>query len=275
MTVGERPPTAKAEGGLSEPISRATLAARITLPFSTLLRVALRTLFIQAGFSPEALQTLGLLYALEPAWPHLYPSPEQRNEALRRHLTPFNTHPDAAAAIVGGILFHEVRLANGEGSAEDVAHFKQTLMGPLAALGDGFFWLSLRPATGAAGVALVPLLGVWAPLVFLFTYNFVHFVTRGWLFVAGYRHGSAVVARLAELKVPMWSNRLRGLAAAAAGGMGAWLALGFGTRAATPWLGAACLALGAGAVLLVERKLPPLALLYGAAVLATIAGALW
>ena len=113
------------------------------------------------------------------------------------------------------------------------------------------------------------------PLVFLITYNFVHLVTRGWLFVAGYRHGSAVVARLAELKVPMWSNRLRGLAAAAAGGMGAWLALGFGTRTATPWLGAACLALGAGAVLLVERKLPPLALLYGAAVLATVAGALW
>lgn len=269
---------AQAEGDLSEliePIKTAQAPSRVRLPFFTLVRVALRTLFIQAGFSPEAMQTLGLLYALEPAWPHLYPSPDQRNEALRRHLTPFNTHPYAAAAIVGGILFHELRLANREGTAEDVAHFKQTLMGPLAALGDGFFWLSLRPATGAAGVALVPLLGIWAPLVFLVTYNFVHLVTRGWLFVAGYRHGSAVVARLAELKIPVWSNRLRALAAAAAGGMGAWLALAFGARAATPWLGAACLALGAGAVLLVERKLPPLALLYGAAILATVAGALW
>lgn len=247
-----------------------------SLPLSTLLRIALRTLFIQAGFSPEALQTLGLLYALEPAWPHLYPGLEQRNEAMRRHLSPFNTHPYAAAAIVGGILYYEVRLARGEASADDVTHFKKTLMGPLAALGDGFFWLSLRPATGAVGVALVPLIGVWAPLVFLLTYNLVHLGTRGWLFVAGYRHGDAVVSRLSELKVPMWSNRLRGLAAAAASGMGVWLSLRFGALGGTaPWLGAGCLALGVGAVLLLERKVPPLLLLYGAAVLATVAGALW
>jgi PTS system mannose-specific IID component len=246
------------------------------LPRATLLRIAVRTLFIQAGFSAEAMQTLGLLYALEPAWPRLYATEEQRNEAMRRHLTPFNTHPYAAAAIVGGILHYEVRLARGEGTAEEIAHFKQTLMGPLAALGDGFFWLSLRPATGALGVALVPLLGVWAPLVFLVTYNLVHLATRGWLFVAGYRHGTAVVAKLSELKVPMWSNRLRGLAAAAAAGMGVWLSLRFGALGGSaPWLGVACLALGVGAVLLVERKVPPLLLLYGAAALATVAGAVW
>jgi len=248
----------------------------VRLPRTTLLRIAVRTLFIQAGFSPEALQTLGLLYALEPAWAHLYPDPQQRNEAVRRHLSPFNTHPYAAAGIVGGILHYEVRHARGEGSAEDITRFKQTLMGPLAALGDGFFWLSLRPATGALGVALVPLLGVWAPLVFLFTYNLVHLATRAWLFITGYRHGSAVVARLSELKVPMWSNRLRGVAAAGAGGMGMWLSLRFGALGGpAPWLGAACLAAGVGAVLLVERKVPPLVLLYGAAVLATVAGALW
>lgn len=249
----------------------------MSIPRLTLWRIAARTLFIQAGFSPEAMQTLGLLYALEPAWPRLYPdAPEQRLEAMRRHLTPFNTHPYAAAAIVGGILHYEAKVARGEASPDDVAKFKRTLMGPLAALGDGFFWLSLRPATGAVGVALVPWLGWKAPFVFLFAYNLVHFVTRGWLFVAGYRHGSAVVARLAELKVPMWSNRLRSLAAAAASGVGVWLAFRFsqGDAAAT-WLGAGCLGLGLVATWLVERQVPPLAVLYGAAVLATVAGALW
>ncbi len=247
----------------------------MTLPLSTLMRVALRTLFIQAGFSPEAMQTLGLVYALEPIWPHFYADPEKRNEAIRRHLTPFNTHPYAAAAIVGGILYYEGRLARGEGSAEEVSRFKQTLMGPLAALGDGFFWLSLRPATGAVAVALVPVLGVWAPLVFLITYNVVHIAARVWLFVEGYRRGSAVVARLAELKVPMWSNRLRGLAAACASGMGVWLALRFAAPSdVIHWFGIGCLALGAGVVFLVEHKAPPLAMMYGAAGLATVAGAL-
>lgn len=248
----------------------------MSLPTPTLLRIGVRTLFIQAGFSPEAMQTLGLLYALEPAWPRLYPDAAQRAEAVQRHLVPFNTHPYAAAAIVGGILHYEAKLARGEGSADDVVRFKRTLMGPLAALGDGFFWLSLRPATGALGAALVPWLGAWAPLVFLLTYNLVHLVTRGWLFVTGYRHGSAVVARLAELKVPMWSNRLRGLAAAAAAGLGVWLSLRFGDLGgSTPTLGVAWLVLGMVGVWLMERKVPPLALLYGAAALATVAGALW
>lgn len=263
-------------GAPATPLSPPTEAEAVGLPFLTVLRIALRTLFIQAGFSPQAMQTLGLLYALEPAWPHLYPRPEQRDEALRRHLSPFNTHPYAAAAIVGGILFYELKYARGEGSAEEVTHFKQTLMGPLAALGDGFFWLSLRPATGAVGVALVPLLGVWAPLVFLVTYNLVHLGTRSWLFVTGLRSGSAVVAKLAELKVPMWSNRLRGLAAAAAGGIGVWLSLNFGAQGAgSLWMGASCLLMGVLGVVLMERKVPPLALLYGAAALATVVGALW
>ncbi len=246
------------------------------IPPFTLLRIALRTLFIQAGFSPQAMQTLGLLYALEPAWPHLYPDPAKREAAVRRHLSPFNTHPYAAAALIGGILFHEVRLARGEGTAEDVTRFKSTLMGPLAALGDGFFWLSLRPATGALGVALVPFLGVWAPLVFLVAYNAVHLVTRAWLFITGYRLGNGVVMRVSELKVPQWSNRLRTVAAAAAGAVGAWLASSVAAvGGAGPWLGFGCLVLGAGGVLLLERKLSPLALLYGAAGLATVAGSLW
>ena len=42
----------------------------------TLARVFGRSLFIQAGFNTESLQTLGLVYALEPALKELYPSPD-------------------------------------------------------------------------------------------------------------------------------------------------------------------------------------------------------
>ena len=117
----DRSPREQSRGDLRLEPEVVSAPAGMVLPFSTLLRIALRTLFIQAGFSPEAMQTLGLLYALEPAWPHLYPQGEARAEAMRRHLTPFNTHPYAAAAIVGGILFYELRLANGQGTAEEDA----------------------------------------------------------------------------------------------------------------------------------------------------------
>ena len=249
-----------------------------TLPFFTLVRIAWRSLFIQAGFSPDAMQTLGLLYALAPAWPHLYPTPEAQAAVARRHLTPFNTHPYAAAALVGGILHYELKLTRGEATAEDITRFKTTLMGPLAALGDGFFWLSLRPATGALGVALIPLLGVWAPVVFLIAYNLVHLVARAWLFKEGLELGSRVVPRLKELKVPTWSNRLRAVTAAAAAGVGAWLTLRFGALTggeSALFAALVCFVLGGVGVVLVERRVPPLALLYGAAGLAGAASMLW
>ena len=245
------------------------------LPLLTLLRIAWRSLFIQAGFSPEAMQSLGLLYVLEPAWPHLYPDAAERQRAVERHLTPFNTHPYAAAALVGGILFQEEKLARGEGSADDVSRFKQTLMGPLAALGDGFYWLSLRPAVGALAAVLVPVIGPWAALAVLAMYNAVHLATRVWLFATGYREGAGVVVRLSALKVPLWSTRLRSIAAACAAGIGVWFASWFGALGgAGVWPGLACLGLGVLGVVALERKLPPLLLLYASAAVATLAGAL-
>ncbi|MFT3712472.1 MAG: PTS system mannose/fructose/sorbose family transporter subunit IID [Archangium sp.] len=245
------------------------------LPLLTLWRIAWRSLFIQAGFSPEAMQSLGLLYVLEPAWPHLFPDEDARKAAVQRHLTPFNTHPYAAAALVGGILFQELRVARGEATGDDVVRFKQTLMGPLAALGDGFYWLSLRPAVGALAAVMVPFIGPWAALFFLVAYNTVHFATRWWLFATGYREGANVVTRLTALKVPVWSNRLRTIAAACAAAIGVWFASRFGVLGGSgPLPGLACLGLGVFAVFLLERKVPPLVLLYAAAAIATVVGAL-
>lgn len=251
------------------------MSPAVSIPHRVLWRIALRSLFIQAGFNPEAMQSLGLLYALEPAWPHLYPDPAQRQEAVKRHLAPFNTHPYAAAAMVGGILFHEQRIARGEERPEDVLRFKKTLMGPLAALGDGFYWLSLRPATASLSAALAPFIGPWAALLFLLSYNVVHLVTRSWLFVAGFQTGEGVVAKLVALKVPTWSNRLRTVTAVAAVGVGLTFAWALGALGGTAWLGLAALAGGALCVAALERGMPPLVLLYLAALVAGGAGALW
>ena len=242
----------------------------------TLWRVYWRSLFIQAGFSPEALQTLGLLYALQPALEELYPDEGPRREAVRRHLVPFNTHPYVAAALVGGILYHEQRIARGEEPPEAVIHFKRSLMGPLAAVGDGFFWLSLRPATGALAAALAPFLMAWAALIFLVLYNAIHLSLRARLFLFGWRFGDGLVSKVSQVKLPMWGNRLRTLAAACSGAVGSWLALRFGSEATglTPFLSGGALTVGVIALVLVERGMRPITLMYVLALLAIIAGVL-
>ena len=61
-----------------------------------------------------------MAWAVYPALCWLYPAKEARQAAVLRHLSPFNTHPYVAAAIVGGVLFHEERIARGEEGPERV-----------------------------------------------------------------------------------------------------------------------------------------------------------
>ena len=239
-------------------------------------RVLWRSLFIQAGYNTQGLQSLGFLYALMPALRQLYPEPEQQSAAVRRHLEAFNTHPYVSAAIVGGALALEEKVAAKETAPERVTAFKTSLMGPLAALGDSFFWHSLRPALGAFSAALVPLTSAWAAVFFLAAYNIVHFTFRARFFLLGYREGDRLVEALARAHLPRWSQLLRALAAVCAGGLAAWLAVEFGQNQPGPLgapLAVGCLLAGLGAYELVKRRVSPYAVLYAVALLALGAGA--
>ncbi len=249
---------------------------RERLGLVVLAQVFVRSLFLQASWNPQGMQNLGLAYALYPALKRLYPDEEAQNQAVRRHLTVFNTHPYVAAAIVGGVLFHEDRVARGEAAPEKVNAFKQALMGPLAAVGDGFFWLSLKPAAGALSAALVPVIGLWAPLVFFVLYNLVHVTMRLRLYWVGLTRGDRLVEQVARANLPARGARLREVAAVAAGALAAWLALQFGALVGgkgAPLLAAGCLVVGGVGYWLVGRGVSRYVLLYAAAGLAALAGA--
>jgi len=247
-----------------------------TLSRAVLLRVLVRSLALQASWNPKGMQNLGLAYCLFPALEQLYPEKKDLEAAVQRHLVFFNTHPYVAAAIVGGVLYHEQRIARGEEPPDKVVAFKAALMGPLAALGDGFFWLSLKPAVGAICAALVPLLGAWAVVLFLFLYNLVHLTLRARFYWMGLTLGDRLVEAIARANLPTRGARLRSVAAACAGGLAAWLAVDLGRTAGgdqAPWLVAGCLALGVASYVLVQQRVPNYVVLYLAAGLACAAGA--
>jgi PTS system mannose-specific IID component len=247
-----------------------------TLSRAVLLRVFLRSLALQASWNPKGMQNLGLAYAVFPALEQLYPDKKALEAAVQRHLVFFNTHPYVAAAIVGGALYHEQRIARGEEPPDKVVAFKTALMGPLAALGDGFFWLSLKPAVGAVCAALVPVLHAWAALLFLILYNLVHFTLRARFYWMGLVLGDRLVEAVARANLPTRGARLRSVAAASAGGLAAWLAVDLGRTAGgvhAPWLVAGCLVLGVVSYMLVQQRVPNYVVLYLAAGLACAAGA--
>lgn len=221
-------------------------AAHLRVPAWALARVFVRSLVLQASFNRRGMQNLGFAFAIWPALVALYPDRAARTRAAARHLSFFNTHPYLASAILGGVIFHEERVARGEESADVVENFKRALQGPFAAVGDSFFWLSLRPSAGILAALLSPWLGLWSVALFLVLYNVPHVAFRLLLFVDGYRRGDRVVERVAKAALPKWGARLRAVSATCGGAaavVAAFLLTGPGLPVeAESWLVVSCAA---------------------------------
>ena len=199
-----------------------------------LARVFWRSLFLQASWNPRGMQNVGFADAIEPALDELYPDPALRAKAAARHLEFFNCHPYLAAAILGGAVRLEERVANGDAQAASVSSYKSTLGPPFAALGDGFFWLALRPTAALAAAATEPFLGLGCVVVFLALYNSVHLATRVWLFVTGYARAEGVVEAVGKAHISAGTPLLKGCGAVLAGGLAARSVLATGLPA-HPW----------------------------------------
>jgi mannose PTS system EIID component len=186
-----------------------------------LLRVFWRSLFLQAAWNPRGMQNLGFAFAMQPALRELYPDSAARARAAERHLEFFNCHPYLAAAIVGGAVRLEEDVARGAADPRSVSAFKAALGPPFAALGDGFFWLALRPAAALIAAVSEPYLGLYCVLVFLAIYDGVHLLARAWLFFAGYQRGEGIVSAVSHAHVPQSTGYLKWIAALLAGALAA------------------------------------------------------
>ncbi len=155
------------------------------------------------------MQSLGFAYAIEPALRKLYPDPEEYESRLRLHMTYFNTQPYLASYILGAVTRLEQERASGRKPLADVQGLKTSLMAPLGAIGDSFFWGSLKPFAAVMAVALVITGSWWAPLLFLAVYNSVHVVLRAGVLVSGFRSGGDAVEFMARYRFTKTAKLLK------------------------------------------------------------------
>jgi PTS system mannose-specific IID component len=176
---------------------------------SSFYLVHLRSFFVQALWNFERLQNVGFAYGILPFLRKLYPDPVKRREVLLRHLSFFNTHPYMINIVFGMVASLEEDMVAGKPVIpEQIDVLKNNMAGPLAAIGDTFFWGTWRPFTILVSVSLVlffiranNFLGTWmAPLGFLFIYNLLHIPFRYWSLKASYQLRTKIVEIIAELE---------------------------------------------------------------------------
>lgn len=187
-----------------------------------LLKSFFRLFLLQASWNFERMQNLGVLFVVEPTLRALYRD-EDLQDAYRRHLTYFNTHPYMAAPVLGATIALEERRLSGQEGVFSVDDFKRMAMAPYAAIGDAFFWGGVRPLVACLALFFASKESLWAPVVFLLLFNIPHLWTRVIGFTRGYQMGVSIVEVIQRYRLPDVAIRLKEGMVVLLGGLCAYL----------------------------------------------------
>ncbi len=172
--------------------------------------IFLRTFFLQALWNFERLQNVGFLYILYPVLKKLYPDKEKRKEALLRHIGFFNTNPYMVTIIIAMVLNVENDIAVGkEQNLKKPEIIKSLMAGPVAAIGDHFFWGTVRPLMSFIAILLIILSlnlfnvdYLWlSPIIFIVMYNIVHLSFRYWSLMVSFKLNDKMIKLISKLEI--------------------------------------------------------------------------
>lgn len=138
-----------------------------------------RSLSLQGCFNYERMQAIGYCYAMIPVLRKLYPDKQQLSEALKRHVGFFNTSPQTVTFILGStIALEEKNAKESDFDVNAVNSVKAALMGPLAGIGDAFFWGTFRIIGAGVGTGLAVTGNILGAILFILIYNVPHYLLR-------------------------------------------------------------------------------------------------
>ncbi len=189
-------------------------------------RIWTRSFLLQSVWNFERLQNVGWAWAITPGLRTLIPDPVLRARVLRRHMDFFNTNPFLAPSIMGAVLRLEAdATTTGNRDSSAALALKAGLMGPLAALGDSFFWSAWRPFCALLAITLL-----WTapgrasePLFYVLVFTLPGWWIRWQGLRQGWEQGPGVVAWVRGLRLPEWVEGLRPAALLLLGGLAAAL----------------------------------------------------
>lgn len=164
----------------------------------------IRSNFLLGSMNFERVQAMGYCFVMLPAIRRLYEPGEERNEAVKRHLEWFNTHPWLTGPIFGvTAAMEEEKATVGEAglSGTSISAMKIGLMGPLAGVGDPIFWGTLRPVVAALGASLALTGSIGGPILFFLVINALRLATKYFGLTFGYSKGNEIIKEMAGNRV--------------------------------------------------------------------------
>lgn len=164
-----------------------------------LKKVARRSIPMEFTWNYERMMHLGYCYAMLPALEVIYPEKKDLAEAMVRHMEFYNTTPFVITLPLGiSVAMEERNAEDSEFDTTSISNVKTALMGPIAGIGDAFYWGTLRVVATGVGTSLALQGNILGPILFLLIYNIPHFIIRYMLVYQGYQLGTDFLDTLEE-----------------------------------------------------------------------------
>lgn len=154
---------------------------------------------LEACYNYERQQGLGFCLGMEPAIKEFYHTKEEQAQALVRHMAIFNTTPHISGMIAGVAAAMEKEASTNKDFDKDAINsVKVGLMGPMAGIGDSFFWGTFRVIAAGIGISLAQQGSPLAPIVFLLLFNIPHILVRYFGTKYGYMFGTKLMTNIKD-----------------------------------------------------------------------------
>ena len=197
-----------------------------------LLSTYFRSFFLQTLWNFERLQNVGFAFGVAPLLKRANDSRSAYHEALRRHMTFFNTHPYFAPIVMGVVYAKEAaRPKHVKGEDPTLTVLKDSMGGAFGAIGDHVIWGTWRPFCAIMALSLgmlvaYPLAGngpqktlfdsaaarvcaQWWVGGFLGIFNSVHLWLRWRGLQKAVHDGPLVVRWVQSLHLQAWAAQIR------------------------------------------------------------------
>lgn len=176
------------------------MAEEKKLSAATLKKVFNRHYQLLGCFNYERQMSTGFAWTMMPALRNLYgDDPDKMQEAVKRHLEFFNCATSVSPFIIGITCAMEEQYANsaeGEYDPASITSVKTALMGPLAGIGDSFFWGTFRVIGAGIAAPLAIAANVLGPILYLIINVIPSEIVRRLGFKIGYEGGSKFLDRI-------------------------------------------------------------------------------
>lgn len=150
--------------------------------------------FFWNGCSQQAESMLGLAFgqSMAPVIEELYDTKEEKAEALKRHITLFNTESQVGSICNGVVCGLEEANANKTCTPELISSVKVALIGPTSAIGDSLWVATFIPIllTICLSISQTSQTFAWlGPVIYMLVYPTGTCILSWYLFKLGYKSG--------------------------------------------------------------------------------------